>query len=274
MCLPGETFRHEWVATLFGSLDRLNQAARFIVGNHWCFSSNVYVTRITMAQSVLSTAPKADLVLWVDDDNPVTASQIEMLIQDLDEHPELDGVVGWCWCDNNEEPNTPWMMSCGRQSADLSCKRFTIEDFERASKSGKMLITSDDIAPDAFWSGFPVVLMRGKTLETLGWRAFKPLLMEAVKYEFTSEDTSFFLNAHKAGMKFAADFRVKVQHMKFRAIEPQYVPESERAVALAQRGEVREPLEVAVPRRIAATGIERQGRSGHGFCGVLKPMSG
>ena len=48
-----------------------------------------------------------------------------------------------------------------------------------------------------------------------------------MKFGFTSEDTSFFYNAKQAGMKFAVDLRVKVPHMKLRAIEPQYVAKRE-----------------------------------------------
>jgi hypothetical protein len=233
VCLPGEVFRHEWVASAFALLNYLTTGPRFIVGNHWCHTTNVYSTRIELANSVLTAAPKSDLVLWIDDDNILDPGQFEMLLQDLEEHPELSGVVGWCWCDTGGEVNKPFVMSCGRQSVGgfgegMACKRFTLEDFNRAAASGKMLITSDDIAPDAFWSGFPVVLMRGSTLEALGWRAFLPILRDDLKWSFTSEDTSFFYRAHEAGLKFAVDLRVKVPHLKVRAIEPQYLPESER----------------------------------------------
>ena len=41
---------------------------------------------------------------------------------------------------------------------------------------------------------------------------------------FTSEDTTWFRRAHEAGLKFAVDLRVKVPHLKLRAIEPQIIP--------------------------------------------------
>ena len=99
-----------------------------------------------------------------------------------------------------------------------------------------MLITSDDIAPDAFWSGFPVVLMRYSALEKLGARAFLPLLRPDVKHGFTSEDTSFFYNAHKAGLKSAVHLSVQVPHLKVRSIYPQYIAESEREKVLEVQG--------------------------------------
>jgi hypothetical protein len=112
------------------------------------------------------------------------------------------------------------MMSVGRQGSAMECYRMTQEDLQNAQKNGTMLITSDDLEPHAFWSGFPVVLMRGSALRELGPSAFAPIVDPKVKFGFTSEDTSFFVNARKAGQKWAVDLRVKVPHGKFRAIEP------------------------------------------------------
>lgn len=239
VCLPGDKFDRFWGAAQFALLTYLNQGMRFNIGHHWCYTSNVYCTRIELAESVLTASPKADLVLWIDDDNTLSPQNCELLIQDLDEHPELDGVVGWCWCDNDGDTGKPWMMSCGRQGGeDLKCLLFTLEDFRRSAETGKCLIGSDDVAPDAFWSGFPCVLMRASVLEKLGALAFAPMVRPDVKYGFTSEDTSFFRHAFEQGLKFAVDIRVKVPHAKLRAIEPQYVPESERAAAMSQQGKM------------------------------------
>lgn len=229
LCLPGETFRNEWNATTFQTI--MNLSHRYIVSPHWCYTTNVYCTRIELARSALAFKPKADYIVWLDDDNLATADQIHLLIQDLEENPDLGGVVGWCWCDHNQadehKPQT-WVVSCGRQKDDMLCSRFTPEDFQKAAK-GNSLITSDDVAPDAFWSGFPLVVMRRSTLETLGWEAFKPLILP-VKFGFTGEDTAFFKNAHEAGIKFAVDMRVQVPHAKWRAIQPA-LPESAKEAA-------------------------------------------
>ncbi len=57
-----------------------------------------------------------------------------------------------------------------------------------------------------------------------------------VNWGFTSEDTTFFYRAHEAGMKFGVDMRVKVPHLKLRAIEPQYLPGVKRAEVLKAQG--------------------------------------
>jgi hypothetical protein len=240
-CCPGETFRAEWVWPMFSLLMYLNVGNRFMVAPIGGHTSNVYCTRIEMAEAALGSVPAPDFVLWMDDDNIVAPEQFDMLYQDLVDHPELSGVVGWCWCDNDGKPGPdglpkPWMMSCGRQGPDLQCYRMSIDDFRKAQKSGTMLITSDDVEPHAFWSGFPVVLMRGDALRELGASAFAPILDKRAKYGFLSEDAAFFLNARKAGQKWAVDLRVKVPHGKFRAIEPQFLPESLKAEAMQAQG--------------------------------------
>jgi len=241
VCMPGENFRAEvfWAANDL-LLSIAMQGPRFILQRSGCHTSNVYCTRIEIARFIDAAVPKPDYVLWIDDDNQLTPSQFEMLYQDLQEHPELDGVVGWCWCDNDGKPNPdgsskPWMMSVGRQNpVTMDCKKLTVQDWQHAQESGEMLVTSADLAKDghAFWSGFPVALFRSSVHRRLGWRAFKPIVRDDVAFEFTSEDTAFFWHAHQAGMQFAVDLRVKVPHGKFRAIEPEFLPESQRAAAL------------------------------------------
>jgi len=111
-------------------------------------------------------------------------------------------------------------MSCGRQTKNLECLRFNAPDFDRAMARGDWLITSEDVAPHAFWSGFPVVLIRRPALAQVGAKAFVPVIHAEVERGFLSEDASFFLRAHEAGLKFAVDVRVKVPHQKWRDIDP------------------------------------------------------
>jgi hypothetical protein len=235
LCLPGESFRNEWVGTMFQTIQSLGNMG-YITAPHWCYTSNVYCTRIELAQGALEFRPKADYILWVDDDNLVTADQVQILIDDLESHPELGGVTGWCWCDHNETDGviaSTWRMSVGRQSwPDLKCLRLTAEDLQNAFEVSP-LITSDDMAPHAFWSGFPCVLLRRETLERMGPSAFAPMSLP-VNYGFTGEDTSFFINAHRMGVKFAVDIRIKVPHVKWRAIEPVFVPGARPEKSLPQ----------------------------------------
>ncbi len=241
--LPGENFSFP-VASHQGHLLNYLNGNNWIVRDHRGHTSNVYSTRIELTDCMLQIKPLVDYVLWLDDDNYLEPAQFEMLLADLEEHPELDGVVGWCWCDNDggDDPLTgqpkQWMMSAGRQTEDLACKKLTLDDWRRAEESGKWLITSEDLAPDYFWSGFPCVLLRGETAKRLGWEAFKPRLIPTVYRGFTSEDTSFFLTVRELGLNFAVDLRVKLPHLKLRAIEPQFVPESARVEVKRAKGEL------------------------------------
>jgi len=248
-CLPGESFRSEIVGSRFQLIDDLKARTKFgIVAPHWCYTSNVYSTRIELAEHALrfpSVTKSEDLILWIDDDNVADFSHVQMLIEDLEQHPELGVVVGWCWCENSarqvgmEGAEARWVMSAGRQDPDtLACLRFVGADLDGAIERGSFLISSDDIAPHKFWSGFPVVLMRRSVLEQLGPLAFRPILDERAKNGFVSEDAAFFINAAAAGIKSAVDIRVQVPHVKWRAIQPQYVPERERGQVEAMRAGV------------------------------------
>jgi hypothetical protein len=269
MCLPGESFDSNLVASRFQLTEDVKMRTRYgMVAPHWAYTTNVYQTRIELTKSALafpSCTKEEDLVLMCDDDNPLDFPQLQILMQDLDEHPDLSGVVAWCWCGHNEDDDgeaRKWVMSCGRQDVeDLTCLRFAPEDFDRAIERGNCLISSDDVQPHAFWSGLPILLIRRSALVTLGWRSFvartaDPTLvnalllakgqvhgealeavMDALKWAevldsipigMTSEDTSFFFRAHELGLKFAVDIRVRVPHLKLRGIKPQYVPERER----------------------------------------------
>lgn len=224
--MPGETFSHRWVFAMFdvlASLERWN----FVVERYGFHSSNVYSTRLELAAHVIDSGTHPDFALWVDDDNVVSPDAVGKLIADLDAHPELAGVVAWCWCDTGDYEDNPFKMSCGRQGPKMECLPFSVEDYCRAIAQGRTVITSDDVAPDAFWSGFPCVLVRGAVLEALGWEAFRPMLGD-YRRGFTSEDTTWFRKAFEAGYKFAVDLTVKVPHLKLRGIEPQILPAKDR----------------------------------------------
>lgn len=221
VCLPGEEFRSEWVCRWTMLFGHLTQVHSFMSLPFFGHSSNVYCTRIEMAKGVLESPIPCDFSLWIDDDNTLTPAHFDMLLKDLDEHPELDGVVGWCWCDNHQAESVEankWTMSVGRQGPNMECYRFTLEDFQRADGA---LLGSDQItAPDGFWSGFPCVLLRREALERLGEGAFAPVCRPDINYGFSGEDTAFFWRARQLGMKFAVDVRVQVPHVKWRVIEP------------------------------------------------------
>ncbi len=247
-CLPGESFRSEIVGSRFQLIDDLKARTQFgIVAPHWCYTSNVYSTRIELAEGALrfpSVTKADDLILWIDDDNAVDFQHVAWLMEDLERDPSLGVAVGWCWCENSArqvgaEGDARWVMSAGRQDADtLACLRFAGSDFDAAIERGSFLISSEDIAPHNFWSGFPVVLMRRSVMEELGPLAFAPIVDGHAKNGFVSEDAAFFINAANRGIKSAVDIRCQVPHVKWRAIQPQYVPERERGQVEAMRAGV------------------------------------
>lgn len=207
VCLPGETFSMHWVMGWTSVLGYLAGELGYTVHPVFGFTSNVHCTRMELTKGLCD--PRPDLVLWIDDDNVVKAEDVAQLIQDLEEHPELDGVVGCCWCDHDQDPQKPPVLSCGRQDLEMRMLRFTREDVEAAKGP---LVPID-------WSGFPCVLLRYRVIERLGPEAFLPIVDPKLRYGFSSEDTSFFWAARQAGFKFAVDLRVKVPHLKLRAIE-------------------------------------------------------
>lgn len=222
VCLPGEQYQAGWVSSWTQLFGHLVGQRGFMTLPFFGHTSNVYCTRIELAKGVLEVGVKADYVLWMDDDNTLLPAQFDRLLADLEEHPELDGVVGWCWCDNHQEKAdqySTWTMSCGKQGPNMECYRFTPEDIKGLGP----LVSSRDIEAEegmGFWSGFPCVLMRREVLELLTPGAFAPVFREDINYKFSGEDTAFFWRARHAGLNFAVDLRVKVPHVKWRIIEP------------------------------------------------------
>lgn len=208
---PGESFSMHWVAAHRQVVTNL-----FAMGwQVYCwngFSSSVFTTRMSAVRQILENPDGADFVLWVDDDNIVMFEHVWQLIQDLEAHPELDGVTGWCWCDNGDD-QSKWRVSCGRQSEKMELQRFTAQDFEHHDS---------EIMP-IDWTGFPCLLMRMTAVEKLGEAAFLPIINPELQYGYATEDASYFWRAREMGMKFAVDWRVKVAHEKRRAIEPQVI---------------------------------------------------
>ncbi len=232
LCLPGEWYQSEWVSMWTNLFGYLAQALGFLVNPFFAHSSNVYCTRMDLAKGVLESEIEVDWVLWIDDDNKLSCDQFDQLLRDLREHPELDGVCGWCWCDNHQDQSNEWKnwtMSCGKQGPNMECLRFTPDDIKTLGP----IVSARDIERDdsnmGFWSGFPVILMRRAALAQLGPGAFAPVFREDINFGFSGEDTAFFWRAREAGMNFAVDFRVKVPHVKWRAIEPVFTGASEAA---------------------------------------------
>ncbi len=231
--MPGEEFSNAWVSNAFDL--QWNLAMHYDLQPFMGFSSMVHATRYDLHNQVLDAKPKPDLVLWFDDDNTPSYAHVERLLRDLEERPDIDGIVAWCWCDNKKGGATKpedWTMSVGKLSAEDDFGgheglRFTRQEMAMLGP----IITAREIQAKygeqcGFWSGFPCVLLRYSTCERMGRDCFAPILHPKAHRGFTGEDTAFFWRARKYGVNMAVDLRVKVPHLKFGAFEPDFVPES------------------------------------------------
>ena len=212
ICLPGEWFHSSWVAENALQLC-CHLFSRF--RNVWPVMpvvSDVYKMRHLTFEYIKKLPQAVDKVLWIDDDNLLTAAQFEMLLNDLETHPELAGVVGWCWI---------------HPDARMSCGAFTPEQGAISYDYQKVMDADGDLVP-IDWSGFPVVLHRASVIEAIGPFPFRPILNDGWTTGMSGEDTSFFERAGEKGLKFCVDRRVKVPHLKYGNPEPDWMMKGER----------------------------------------------
>lgn len=223
-CLPGESFRFEWlrgVMELFNTLGNANWQVNLCFG----YTTSPYHTRINLTNDVLNRAAadfKPEYVFWLDDDNLIKPEDFMRLVAFLDQQPEADAISGWCWI----RQKTRWGISCGMFSEDtqVHMKLFELPElFAEGGKPRRMEV-----------GGFPAILMKYEVLEKLGAGAFQPVtkadlpellgdlprISEPTDEWFSGEDISFFLHARKAGLKIWVDPACKVAHLKFISQEP------------------------------------------------------
>lgn len=238
--LPGENFSQAYVGAWTSILSESEQL--FEVNVQFGHSSNVYFTRQLMADSVAPTKP--DLILWLDDDQVLTLAGYRQLLADLAQHPELDAVAGWAWCQANIYGGPEAKLSCGVKPEGEKARRMSYAE---------LMGGEADLKP-VYFSGFPALLMRGALLDQVagnrgirGERAFLPIFDEDLfpPYGMSGEDAAFTMRAHDQGFKIAVDRRVKVPHLKLRCAEP--VEGSS-----LEGGAARRPPEVAAPARTGA----------------------
>ena len=213
LCLPGETFNADWVAAAF----RLNAHianAGYPCSIHMAHTTNVYVTRADLLAGVKAQELRPDFVLWIDDDNALAPEQFDRLMQDLEAHPEADGVAGWCWI--QDQGKATMYPSCGLFSGNgLTWQPFNAQTFPQETEPRVIDVT-----------GFPVFLMRWSAIEKAGENPFLPLLDPRLQYGLCGEDHAFCRMAkERGGAVFLADPQVRVPHLKYRAIEPAWVVE-------------------------------------------------
>jgi len=219
VCLPGERFCSTWVAywtTLLGYLMR-----HFTVSPNFTFSSNVYATRACLANQLLNSFPTPDYVLWLDDDNLLTAEQFNMLLEDLQRTPEADMVAAWAFVQPEVYSGADARTSVGMFDEHGNGLRMHVND----------LMAGDYDVREVDYSGFPAVLMRGEMLEKAGPNAFRAVIDPKFEYGMAGEDLSFCIHAKEAGCRIFVDRRVRVPHLKLRDALPNPA-ESDPAEAL------------------------------------------
>lgn len=229
LCLPGEKFEGPYldaILRLQGHL--LVELQGFNVVPMRSYTTNPYITREDIRRALEKMEPKPDLLWWQDDDNPVSIEHFDQLLSDLDAHPEVDGVSGWCWIHNEEKKG--FMVSCGHWSPDhlhwdpfpaTFAHRQGLQPFETG--------------------GLPCILMRYSALEKaqLGAEAlgrsgaFLPIINSALPHGMSGEDLSFFLHAEMGGAKFLVNPQVRVPHLKYVTVEPILPEEGKASVKVA-----------------------------------------
>jgi hypothetical protein len=211
LCLPGEVFRHEWLASIFnviGALGELGFTAPVFMG----YCADPHVTRMMMTDAVLERV-KGDAftpyVLWIDDDNIVPPETIRRWVSEFDANPKMDILCGWCWIQRGVEWSTS-LATFGPGGIENKWLKLS-----EVFKGGVNIREVKDLA-----SGFPCIMMRREVLETLGAKAFIPIPHEGATYGQLSEDFSFMYRAKEAGFRAFIDPLGKVGHLKIQSQEP------------------------------------------------------
>jgi GT2 family glycosyltransferase len=210
ICMPGESFSSDWVGALW-EIRNACAARGFVPLLFRQYTSNVYITRKTLAQMVLLDDRKPELVLWIDDDNVATREQFEALLDSLESKPDADVMAGWCWI-HNEQTNV-FYPSAGVFSPDGANWQPFQSDFVQGTS-----ITGAEC------TGFPFLLMKREALVKAGGPdAFLPILTSKTATGVMGEDMAWCKRALAAGVNLYVDPKVKVMHMKERSPEP-FIP--------------------------------------------------
>ena len=197
MCLPGETFHQRYLAQMLTTHEWA--LSKFSVRVFNCYSSNPGLTRWGLTKDLLAQCPggaSPDYVLWVDDDNVLSAEHLKMLVEDLEAYPDIDMVAGWCMTAHGT-------TSVGTYNEKGWCVPLPVENLENA---GAIRLID--------WTGFPCVLVRGALVKKLGPEAWLNIPEPTVSWGQFGEDVSYSKRAVAAGARIVVDPRVKVPHLK------------------------------------------------------------
>lgn len=211
LCLPGEKFEGAYLDAILDLQAHLLVNLDMDVMRLRAYTSNPYVTREDLRRAIEKLDPQPEMVLWIDDDNPLSVAHFETLLAGLDAHPEVDGISGWCWI--HDENKRGFTVSCGNWAPD----HLHWEPFHPSFVYKRELQAFET-------GGFPCILMRMSALEKAGDGAFLPIVDSRLPHGISGEDLAFFLHAEQGGAKFLVDPKVRVPHLKYVEVEP-VVPE-------------------------------------------------
>ena len=220
LCLPGEQFRREWNRRMFQNVLWLHTQG-FLIAFADEYTNDVAITRELILEQVQEKEQLGltdnDLLLWVDDDNPLAVEDLELLLSDLDARPDIGGVCGWCWIQADNK--TEFQVSCGEFTPDkLHWNHFNPRTFpkERAPRVMEC-------------GGFPCVLMRYGSLKKILAKVPHPFLQRSdprFRFGKCGEDMAFWLAADEAGVQFLVDPRCHVPHFRYSQVEPVFPEEN------------------------------------------------
>jgi hypothetical protein len=207
MCYPGDDFRGTMVDALMNMWAHLLFERDFAVERMRAYSPNVYVVREQIRRQILQSKERPEFVLWMDHDNPLEPDQFEQLWADLEAHPEVDGVAGWCWIHDDEKRHL--VPSCGLWAPDhLHWQPFP-SSFARETELREFEC-----------GGFPCFLMRASAIDKAGDSPFLPVVDPRLEHGLLGEDFAFFLRSENGAAKFLVDPRVRVPHLKYLSLDP------------------------------------------------------
>ena len=260
IAMPGEEFPMLWVNYLLQLEFAL--ARKYSLVNSFAVASSPYCVRQAILDGLrVSDTPTPDYILWIDDDNLLTAEQFAMLMQGLDENPDAGMVAGWCWIPQASYCPQP-RLSCGKWKRDRDGQ--ILPDFSGDTLPYEEILKAadGDYLLDVDWSGFPVMLMRGELAdgEKLGKYPFSPAAVgPQLQWGVLGEDVSFCYRAQQAGYRVLVHPRVEVPHLKLGSANGGK-PAADIAAAYDQKKRaaktvVQAPAAAALPVGVSYSGI-------------------
>jgi Glycosyltransferase like family 2 len=239
--MPGEHFHRRWVVA-WTNLLVSSLSGGYDIAPLFGFASSPHVTRGALVKELGNTPPsvRIDYVLWIDDDNIVTPSDVKRLLSILQSRPDVDIAAGWCWIEGDVESGRAARVSCGMWAKEFTQSSFSSDAMELERERGKLML--------AEWTGFPCVLMRANVLQKLGEHPFAGIPSEFAMHGMWGEDISFCIRAHQLGLKIAIDPTVKVDHLK---VQPVPDPPKRKVIDLASEFVFGKPIVALRPLKFS-----------------------